>query len=184
MNPPAVELLGTISNSDRERTFCYRYRFFASSIKGKITWQFHVAYSWKKKRKEKEKCESVQIKVFCPLIARWHHFTTITKIPQYVIFLCKFEILFFQKERTTWIQPTRRRHPMSIRASHECTRWGIWKEFCVTSCWTQVPWMWQKADKKIKTESTRTLSNLIFSGQKFCTTENNLKDIAFFLSSF
>ena len=142
--------------------------FSKSPSQQKFAWRTNILRNrstgcpWKKKRKEKEKCESVQIKVFCPLIARWHHFTTITKILHYVIFLCKFGILFVQKERTTWIQPTRRCHPMSIRASHECTRWGIWKVFYVTCCWTQVPWMWQKADKKIKTESTRTLSNFDF----------------------
>ena len=37
---------------------------------------------------------------------------------------------------------------LSIRASYESIRWGLWKEFYVTSPGTHVPWMWQKADKK------------------------------------
>ena len=38
INPPGVEFLGTISNSDRERAFCCR--FFASSIKAKLLGNF------------------------------------------------------------------------------------------------------------------------------------------------
>ena len=32
-------------------------------------------------------------------IARWHHFTTTTRILQFVVFLCKLELLFFNPQR-------------------------------------------------------------------------------------
>ena len=42
-------------------------------------------------------------------IARWHHFTTTTRILQFVVFLCKLGLLFFNPQRDWQISITKQK---------------------------------------------------------------------------
>ena len=94
-----------VSQISQPAKICLKNKYFEEQIHWMtlvVVAQKRQRIIQKKKRKEKERkgkkkiiVNHMQIKVFWPLIARWRHFTTITKILQFVIFLCKFGILFF-----------------------------------------------------------------------------------------
>ena len=55
-------------------------------------------------------CATVQYQVnIYRTIARWHHFTTTTRILQFVVFLCKLGLLFFNPQRDWQISITKQK---------------------------------------------------------------------------